>query len=260
MLPFHALRGADGRYLVEAHGVTYVPSLTVLRLIYDSPSAPPSDGWSAFVAGVAAQGDAHPEFFEHDDEVLAAAAARVSVCRGPRQVTPDRVLAGIAEHDLVHLTCHGFYDETDPLRSGLMLGDGTASPPRTVRSIPPRARHRFLATAEDVLATRTTANIVTLRACSTGLVGERNAGDEFDGLTRSFLQAGARSVLAGQWNVDQRSSRRLVQSFYRAWLGTGAAKWQALRAAQLELLTDPTDPALAHPYHWAALSLLGDWR
>jgi CHAT domain-containing protein len=40
-------------------------------------------------------------------------------------------------------------------------------------------------------------------------------------------------------------------------LSAGQSKDEALRAAQLELLRGSK---FAHPFHWAAFQLFGDWR
>jgi CHAT domain-containing protein len=185
---------------------------------------------------------------------------------GPQAAAPEQIFAQLPDHDIVHLTCHGFFDDRDPLQSGLILGDGRQRPPREQHGMSVRQRRPYLITAEELLTLRLKAELVTLRACSTALVGERNAGDEFDGLTRSFIHAGARAVLAGQWNVDQQSSQALLSAFYENWLRPATRqrqrlqKWQALRLAQLEFLNSTAEPYLAHPYHWAPLALLGDWR
>ena len=47
-----------------------------------------------------------------------------------------------------------------------------------------------------------------------------------------------------------------MPDFYRALLQQDASKAQALRAAQLALLADPST---AHPYHWSAFVLIGNW-
>ena len=88
--------------------------------------------------------------------------------------------------------------------------------------------------------------------------GQENRGDEFSGLVRSLLYAGADGVIAALWNVDQRSSRDLLAECYRH-LGAGAPAWKALWLAQRALM-DRDEPYLAHPYHWAPLILIGDWR
>jgi CHAT domain-containing protein len=100
---------------------------------------------------------------------------------------------------------------------------------------------------------------VTLRACSTGVQGQVNQGDEFGGLMRSLLYAGAGAVVATLWNVDQRSSRDFLEAMYCDIAG-GKPAWQAIWSAQRALLGAADQPYLAHPYHWAPLVLVGDWR
>jgi hypothetical protein len=75
----------------------------------------------------------------------------------------------------------------------------------------------FLLTARELMRSSIDAELITLRARarSTGLQGEWNAGDEFDGLTRALLSAGSRAVLVSLWNVDQRSSFELMRHYGR---------------------------------------------
>lgn len=94
-------------------------------------------------------------------------------------------------------------------------------------------------------------------------------GDGVVGLTRSFVYAGAPSVVATLWDVADEPTRRLVPEFYRGCL-RHARPGRALRTAQLRLLSDlragrvrlstpagvitlPERPAL-----WAAFIVLGE--
>ena len=101
---------------------------------------------------------------------------------------------------------------------------------------------------------RLDADLVTLFACSTGL-GEELNGEGLIGLTRAFKYAGAQSVLASLWSVDDYSTIQLMKRFY-AELHAGASKAAALRTAQLQLLRS----SAKEPYYWAPFSLTGDWR
>jgi CHAT domain-containing protein len=88
------------------------------------------------------------------------------------------------------------------------------------------------------------------------------------GLTRAFFYAGAGSLLATLWDVADEPARQLITSFYRH-LSGGRSKSEALRAAQLELLTalrqgrvrvstplgDTVLPE--HPVFWSGFVLLG---
>ncbi len=102
---------------------------------------------------------------------------------------------------------------------------------------------------------RIDAELVALSACSSAL-GKEMSGEGILALTRPFQYAGARTVLASLWQVSDESTARLMSSFYRH-LAAGRSKDAALQAAQRELIADPVT---AHPHHWAAFQLIGDWR
>jgi CHAT domain-containing protein/Tfp pilus assembly protein PilF len=148
---------------------------------------------------------------------------------------------------IIHFACHGFVDERFPLESGLAL---------SVPASPAAGEDNGLLQAWEVFeGVRLDADLVTLSACQTG-AGKEMAGEGLLGLTWAFQYAGARSVLASLWEVNDAATAELMRAFYRA-LGAGASKAEALRRAQLELLHRPGTSA---PYFWAAFSLFGDGR
>jgi tetratricopeptide (TPR) repeat protein len=117
--------------------------------------------------------------------------------------------------------------------------------------------------------------LVVLSACETGL-GKTAGGEGLLGLQRAFAVAGARTVVASLWQVDDRATRALMGDFYTAAWDTEkvVSRAEALRQAQLKMLKDgaarggivklkpprgkPT-PRLP-PYYWAGFVLSGDWR
>lgn len=263
LLPLHALRLPSGEYVSQRFAVTYIPSASTLSYIlgYGQNQHSTPERLKAYIAGVAAQDDLHPEFFEDDEAMFDLSRWDVTTDSGPTKATSARVLAQVGARDVVHLTCHGYFDDLDPLRSGLLLADGQSRPPRERRSIPLLQRKAHLVTAQDFLQSSMSASLVTLRACSTGLQRARNAGDELDGLTRALLYAGNASVIVSLWNVDQQSSRGFLTHFYRYWDEYNYKdKWRAFWRAQQEFLGRTDEPYLCHPYHWAPLVLIGDWR
>jgi tetratricopeptide (TPR) repeat protein len=260
LLPWAALRAPGGHYLVEQHGVAVTPAATMLRYLrQDQPPGqqrPPR----ALVAGVAAAQDRHPEFFENDGDLLSSAVWEVENRPG-LLAGKHSTQAAFAGRDLVHLTCHGFFNSSRPLDSGLVLSDGYERPPRDPHGLPVSRRRDFVLTAGELLSQSLTADLAVLRACVSGVQAVQNAADETQGLATSLLSAGAASLLVSLWNVDQRSSRELLRLFYRHWLPGQAAsrKWRALADAQRWFISGQ-DEARRHPYHWAPLSLVGDWR
>ena len=100
------------------------------------------------------------------------------------------------------------------------------------------------------------ADLVILSDCQTGLGSGRLAdvppGDDWVGLTRAFLHAGAHSVVATLWTVDDRATAVLMEEFYRVY-SAEAKPSLALARSQRSLLRTP---ATAHPFFWAGIVLV----
>jgi hypothetical protein len=263
LLPLHALRLPDNRYLASRFTISYAPSLTSLAYLLSGEHKLPSQGipLKAYVAGVAAREDAHVELFEGDADLFAGEAWSCTADVGPAMASKDRVLNGLTSADVIHLTCHGVFSPGFAARTGLMFSNGTDRPPRTDHELSPAMRKRFLLSVADLLGREVSARLVTLRACSSGMQRMRNAGDEFESFTRTFLQCGSRAVLVSLWNVDQRSSKELLSRFYSEWAASSGqlSLADALSRAQRSFI-DSGDPVSQHPYHWAPFALVGDWR
>lgn len=264
LLPLHALRAPDGKFLVEHFAVAYCPSLSTLRYTLEKAPRDPLTVTkpAVYVAGIASRNDTHPEFFEHDDQIFNPQVWDITADMGVAAGTKSRVLQQLSNHDVVHLTCHGSFDDKDPLHSGLLLSSGQERPPRNPGAVSVAERSRYLLTARDFLRTSMHARIVTLRACSTGIQAERNNGDELEGLSRALLYAGNAAIVVSLWNVDQQSSRKFLTKLYQYWAESAKPieKWRALWMVQRDFLKATDEPFLSHPYHWAPLILIGDWR
>jgi CHAT domain-containing protein len=96
---------------------------------------------------------------------------------------------------------------------------------------------------------------VALSACETGL-GKVSRGDEVWGFTRSFLSAGAPSLLVSLWPVGDDATELLMTSMYSD-LMRGGAPAAALRKAVDVVMSRPE---FSDPMFWAAFSLVGDGR
>jgi CHAT domain-containing protein len=100
------------------------------------------------------------------------------------------------------------------------------------------------------------ADLVVLSACQTAL-GKEVASEGFVGLTRGFMYAGARRVIASLWQVSDVATAELMKKFYANMLQKKLPPAAALRQAQLEMSRDPRWSA---PYFWAGFVLQGDWQ
>ena len=97
------------------------------------------------------------------------------------------------------------------------------------------------------------ADLVTLSACETG-VGTPAGEAGVVSLEQAFLIAGARSVVASLWNVEDHSTTALMKAFY-GHLAHHEDKAEALAHAKREMLERYGNIA---PYYWAAFVLVGD--
>ncbi len=161
--------------------------------------------------------------------------------------TEDQARAIGRDVPLVHYACHAVLNGRFPLDSALVF---------TIPEKPARGRENGLLQAWEIFETmRLDADLVTLSACESGL-GKEVGGEGLVGLTRAFQFAGARSVLASLWKVEDKSTAELMRRFY-GYLKTGQPKDEALRLAQVDLLRSTE---FAPPRAWAAFQLDGDWK
>jgi CHAT domain-containing protein/uncharacterized protein HemY len=102
---------------------------------------------------------------------------------------------------------------------------------------------------QELIAPR--LEMVVLSACETQ-GNQVSATDEAVSLQRAFLAAGAHTVIASLWKVDDGTTRELMLAFYR-YLRSGKSRAEALALAQ-------TDVRSRHPQpiDWAAFVVNGD--
>jgi len=117
---------------------------------------------------------------------------------------------------------------------------------------PPEEAEDGLLTAEDVTGMDLLdTELVVLSACDTGL-GEVHIGEGVMGLRRSFMLAGAKTLVMSLWKVPDKETRELMEDFYDRLLD-GAPRAEALRKAQLAMKAKHPNP-----YYWGAFICQGD--
>jgi len=116
------------------------------------------------------------------------------------------------------------------------------------------AANPFLYT-RDLYTLSIPADLVVLSACETS-VGSYRFGQGVISLAKGFFQAGARSVAATLWSVDDASNAELMRLFFKE-IKNGSRKDDALRKAKLKFL-DTHPHAEANPVYWAAVTAYGD--
>jgi CHAT domain-containing protein len=245
-VPFAALRDArTARYLVEERPVRFAVSLLGDRraTAYQSPG----ERSAAFVADPAFDRREHPllpRLADAASEVQSIAATYPSPWVLPdTQATRTAVITALGSASVVHYAGHAIFDDERPERSYLVLAP--------VRG---EAGSGTLTAAELARLRLSHAPLVVLAACQT-VSSSRGRTGGFTGLAGALLAAGARGVVGGLWEVDDRLTRPLMTGFHRAYRARADGP-AALRAAQLDLIHSP-DPALSSPAAWAGFRYAG---
>jgi CHAT domain-containing protein/tetratricopeptide (TPR) repeat protein len=213
-IPFHAVT-VEGAPWCARNTVCYAPSGAVLRRCLKQD--PPTEGVAMVV------GDPLGDLPKARDEARAVA----------RHLGVEGLLGGEATTHVVlktlvgwqirhaHFSCHGHVDASDGMRSALLLA-------------PVDGIDDGHLTAEALLDANLAGARVVMSACETG-IGEEKTEVESFGLPRAALAAGARSVVASLWAMDDTASYLLMRELYRRLSSESAG--QALRGAQLWLRT-----------------------
>ncbi|MBO3463717.1 CHAT domain-containing protein [Aetokthonos hydrillicola Thurmond2011] len=193
----------------------------------------------------------------------------------PGQKFPDaafdfhRLQDNLTGKKILHLATHGRFVPKFKDASYLLLG---IRKPLTIPQI-------------QALTGLSNIHLVVLSACQTALADRQQDGIEIASLAYYFLNGGAKAVIASLWQVNDTSTKDLMQHFY-TYLAQNPqlTKAEALRLAQLSLLhgkqvaiddikrgainLEPvpgklsqqtsTGANFAHPYYWAPFILIGN--
>jgi CHAT domain-containing protein len=152
---------------------------------------------------------------------------------------------GLSVFRFVHFATHGLIDAQHPEMSALILS-----------LINRRGKHQdgYLRLG-DIYQLKLSADLVVLSSCESAL-GQDLESEGIIGLPRGFLYAGAKSVIASLWKVDDAATAKLMTSLYRR-VRAGESPSAALRGAQVEMAHDEQ---WSNPSYWAAFVLEGDYR
>ncbi len=166
-------------------------------------------------------------------------ATRIFLRREASEENVKRAVAAVQARRW-HFAAHTLVSDERPQDSGLVL------------ALDADPAEDGLLQVSEIFALHMPSDLVVLSACETAL-GPRIRGEGVLGLSRAFLFAGARSLLASLWQVEDRSTAELMLAFYEH-LQSGSDPGTALREAKLELLARPRT---AHPFYWAPFILTG---
>lgn len=222
-LPLHALK-VEGSYLIDRNPVCYAPSASVMKFCHKKRRGRRE---KALILA-----DSRNDLVHARGEAMIVGelfgATPYLNAHASKSVFLEKIGRERDSLDVLHFSCHGYFDNNDALKSGIMLateGDSNAVD-----------NQEWNLTAEEIFRLELKADLVTLSACESG-INEQKPGDELIGLTRALIFAGTPSVVVSMWAVDDLSTSLLVQRFYQnlrpaSRAGTTLNKAEALQEAQ----------------------------
>lgn len=276
LLPFDALM-VDGRYLAQDYAIKMMPSISVYNLL-PNPHRINEDTFyaiagSGFEAGDGLFGTNAQTAFATLPYTLIEVDSIAAHFEAPKVLKSEQVTeAGIKKQDLsdfkfLHFATHGAINESEPTQSGLILS-------KKIQMENLFGEDGYL-NANEIARLQLNADMVVLSSCNTA-TGKVLSGEGLLGLQRSFLTAGASSVVASLWSIYDRSTPVFMSYFYYylidfeheelSWYDRILIKmdWYepelidyktlALQQAKLDMMEHPY---YNHPVHWASFVITG---
>lgn len=226
-VPFSELQDSAGRPLNERYQVTYLTSADILRILESRDRKTTRPQAPLLVAGADLAG-AQQELSQLS-RLLPNSRRLVGA-----ESSYDALRQRAPQHDLLHIASHsGLADVLT--QSFVELGSERM-------------------TLEQIYGLKLQpGSLVVLSSCHSA-VGEEHPGREVTSLASAFSIAGASTVIASRWEVDDQATAEFFGHFYRA-LNQNHSRAESLRKARIEMAR-----RRPHPYYWAAFSLVGDPR
>ena len=245
IIPYAALVDQHSNYLSETMRIRLAPSLTCLKLLAECPE------WRHSTSGALLVGNPWVETVRIDREKLQQLPGAEKEVKMIGQIlnivpltgkdaTKEQVLSRLNPVSLIHIAAHGQTEN----------GEIILSPNRA--SVDRPKEEDFLLTMADVLGAKLHAKLVVLSCCHSGQGPIKAEG--VVGIARAFLGAGARSVIATLWAIDDEASLEFMRHFY-GHLVAGQSASQALHQAMKCLRESEQYKAVKH---WAPFVLIGD--
>ncbi len=238
-VPWAALcDGVNGPWLIEQSAVTVAPSAAVwLRDTSRSGGVRPSPS----LLIVSSSGGGTTEILEQADGEARAIASiyQAAEVLTSAEATADRFMRDCPRYDVIHFCGHA---RREVGGAALLFAASQGSRNTSLSSYEIAAQH----------LDRT--RLVILAACGTAS-GDEERLDGIPTLARAFLNAGAPSVVASLWPVDDEEVAAISLEFHRA-LRRSSDPAAALREAQRSMFAGPK-VRWRHPAAWAGIELLG---
>jgi len=180
----------------------------------------------------------------NNEEVLAAREELGGRVYLKGKARKERFLEEQSKYKVIHLATHGMAHPTRDDFSFLAFSGNGKEP-----------LDESLLYVKEIYNLSTNAEMVVLSACETG-AGRLVQGEGIASIARSFSFAGAKSLLATRWNVNDKTTKDLMSLFFSK-IKKGSKKDVALHQA-INGFIETSSHHHAHPFYWASFMALGN--
>lgn len=271
-LSINALKDAGGAYLIDKYNISFIGNTKDILEVKQNVAAAKKPS-SAFLIGnpaygsngVVAQLPGTEAEVNNIKKILNASQVQNTVLIGSKAT--ETAVKNIKSPSILHIATHGYFladlsevevnkvlgvdvnvaKQNPLLRSGVLLANCEDVFDENYRPI--NSDNGILTAYEALSLNLDKTDLVVLSACETGL-GSVKQGEGVFGLQRSFLIAGANSIIMSLWSVSDAATMELMTLFYNNYSKTGN-KQQAFVDAQKQLKTKYKEP-----FFWAAFVML----
>ena len=200
--PFSSFIDENGRFLCSKYSIQITPSLHTLKASMQREREL-TIGFALFVGNpivgaISLNGEVFEPLPSAAEEVKYLADLFQAKPLVEREAKKQAVLQLLSEASIIHIASHG-----EPKRGEIILA------PNTSHDLSPES---FLLRQEDITNILVKARLVVLCCCFTGR--GKVSPEGVVGIARSFLAAGARSVLATLWPVNDAATVEIMKKFY----------------------------------------------
>jgi CHAT domain-containing protein len=240
-VPMAALHDGN-QFLIERYAIATTASLTLTN-----PKPLQRQGLRALALGLTQSAEIGGQTFGALANVDAETQTIERILPGSRRLLDLEFTSKTLEKELdrsnypiIHIATHGQFGN-EPNDTFLVTGD---------------KKKLTINILDDILRSvnvESPIELLSLTACTTAVGDDRAAL----GLAGVAAQAGAKSVLASLWLIEDNTTAKLVDSFYSSLREEASklSKAEALQKAQLSILKERP-----HPAYWAAFTLIGNWQ
>lgn len=244
LVPFATLQAADGSFVIERHTIRTAPAIQILGLTHARQDQRRGSASPLIVGNPTMPSVGEPPqplgslpYAEQEAQAIAQILDTQAITGS--QASETAIAQRMANARIIHLATHGLLDDV----AGLGVPGALA--------LAPTADSDGLLTSNEILGlSLPNADLVVLSACDTGR--GKITGDGVIGLSRSFISAGASSVVVSLWAVPDDSTAALMTAFYQN-LKHNPNRAQALRQAMLTVMQQYPSSR-----DWGAFVLIGE--